>query len=561
MKGRTKVLAGSLAAIAVIAVVVTVMMRHGSLREPVAKGGPATMRLISTEQYVNTVRYLFGEDIDLTSAHFPLLPRIDGLVAIGSTKAAMTPGALEMFNRSARAIASQVVDPSHRDLLVPCKPSATNERDDACAEQFLSSVGRFLFRRPMPAEEVSVYTSLAGQAASGRRDFYEGLAYALTGMMTSPKFLYIEDVSEPDPERAGEYRLDAFSKAARLSLFLWNALPDDELIAAAESGELHREKILDEQIRRMLASPRLTQGVRAFFSDLLQFQEFESVTKDAIIYPAFTYQASRVVHEQTLRQLTDHLLERGGDYRDLFTTNRTFVNRALGPLYRIPVSVEASSDEWLPYEMQGERNAGLLSSLSFLASHSHPGRSSPTLRGKALREIFLCQRVPAPPPTVDFSVFEDLSGKLTARERLQAHDVNPACKGCHKLTDPIGLAFENYDGAGQFRTQENGEPIDTGGEFDGHPIQRVSDIGAAVREHPALTPCLTRRLFAYGTGHDPGAAEQEWLAWAVRRFAANDYRFPDLLREMAQSQAFYAVAAPAADATALTMNTQGEGGQ
>src|SRR5690606_39491382 len=112
----------------------------------------------------------------------------------------------------------------------------------------------------------------------------------------------------------------------------------------------------------------------------------------------------------------------------------------------------------------------------------------------------------------------------TARERLQAHDVNPACKGCHKLTDPIGLAFENYDGAGQFRTQENGAQIDTSGEFDGHLIQNVADIGEAVREHPALTPCLTRRLYAYGTGHDPGADQREWVAWAVRRFAANDFR-------------------------------------
>ena len=357
MKSWMKVLAGSLLGIAAITAIAITSMRVVSFREPVTKGGPATMRLISTEQYVNSVQYLFGEDIDLSNAHFPLLPRIDGLVALGATQAAMTPGALEMFNRSARVIASQVVDPSHRDLLVPCQPGAADKPDAICAGQFLSSVGRFLFRRPMTREEVDIYTALAGRAALSRGDFYAGLAYSLTGMLTSPKFLYFEDVSEPNPDRPGELRMDAFSKASRLSLFLWNALPDDELIAAAESGDLHREDVLDAQIKRMSASPRSEQGVRAFFSDLLQFQEFETVTKDAIIYPAFTYQASQVVHEQTLRQLTDHLLARRADYRDLFTTHRTFVNRALGPLYQIPVSIEASSDQWIPYEMQGDRNA------------------------------------------------------------------------------------------------------------------------------------------------------------------------------------------------------------
>jgi hypothetical protein len=257
--------------------------------------------------------------------------------------------------------------------------------------------------------------------------------------------------------------------------------------------------------------------------------------------------------------ITDHLLVRREDYRDLFTTDRTFVNRALGVVYDTPVPIKAASSEWIPYKVDSDKSAGLLTSLSFMTSHSHPGRSSPTLRGKALREIFLCQKVPAPPPTVDFTVFEDLSGKLTARERLKAHDVNPACSGCHRLTDPIGLAFENYDGAGQFRSDENGAAIDTAGVFDGQPIGGIADVGRALRNHPSLTSCLARRLFAYGVGHDPGAADREWLAWVVKRFAADGYRFPDLLREMAQSRALYAVAAPAPVQARLSMNTGVEG--
>jgi hypothetical protein len=304
----------------------------------------------------------------------------------------------------------------------------------------------------------------------------------------------------------------------------------------------------------------MQQAVRAFFNDLLRLQDFQSVTKDAVIYPAFTFETSQVVHEQALRLITDHLLTQGGDYRALFTTDRTFINRALGVIYQIPVPIAEGSDEWISYKVDPKKSAGLLTSLSFLAAHSHPGRSSPTLRGKALREIFLCQKVPDPPPSVDFSKFENLSGKLTARARLEAHAIDPACTGCHRLTDPVGLAFENFDGAGQFRTEENGEVIDTGGEFDGRAYTTIAEVGTYVGEHPALTPCLVRRLFAYGVGRDAGAADRDWLAWISDRFADEDYRFADLMREIAGSKAFYAVAAPEPAETTVTSQVS-EGGQ
>lgn len=515
---RVRVVLVSVVAVAVVAVAVWFAW---SRSEPVVPAGPATMRMITTEQYANTIRYLFGEDIDLSSSRFPLLPRKDGLVALGATAAAMTPSTLDMFHRAARSIAAQVVDTAHRSLLLPCRPDSIATADDRCAREFLSRTGRILFRRPLDSGELDTYVGIAGRAAVDRHDFYEGVAYALAGMMTSPKFIFITD-----------------SKAARLSLFLWDALPDDELLSATQSGALDDARGLRAQVDRMLASPRLEQGMRALFSDLLRFQDFESVTKDAVIYPAFTFEASRAVHEQTLRMMVDHLLVRQGDYRELFTTNRIFVNRALGLIYGTSVPVEAAGDEWIAQRVSDSRSAGVLTAVSFLAAHSHPGRSSPTQRGKALRESFLCQKVPDPPPTVDFSVFENLAGKLTARARLQAHAVNPACKGCHLLTDPVGLAFENFDGAGQFRVSEHGAAIDTRSQFDGQPIADISELGRAIAADPALTACFTRRLFAYAVGHDPGTAEQEWLIWMEGRFAAHGYRLKEFLQEMTASKAF-----------------------
>src|SRR5262249_38157511 len=146
--------------------------------------------------------------------------------------------------------------------------------------------------------------------------------------------------------------------------------------------------------------------------------------------------------------IVDHLLTRKGDYRDLFTTRRAFISPNLALLYQLP-----AASEWQAVEFpEGSPRVGLLTQISFLASHAHAGRSSATRRGKALRELLLCQPVPTPPANVDFSILEDPKSHYpTARARVDAHLQNPVCAGCHKITDPIGLALENFDGAGQYR--------------------------------------------------------------------------------------------------------------
>jgi Protein of unknown function (DUF1588)/Protein of unknown function (DUF1585) len=196
--------------------------------------------------------------------------------------------------------------------------------------------------------------------------------------------------------------------------------------------------------------------------------------------------------------------------------------------------------------------------VSFLAGHSHPGRSSPTLRGKALRELLLCQVVPRPPPDVDFSLFEDPASSLpTARERLNAHQANPICAGCHKVTDPIGLALENFDGAGQHRDNERGAPIDASGSLDGKTFTDSAGLGAVLRDNPALSACLVKRLYSYGIGGSPGkAGEKVMLPHLRESFAANGYRVPELMRTVALSSAFSTIDEPVVVQTASAGGAQ-----
>jgi hypothetical protein len=170
-------------------------------------------------------------------------------------------------------------------------------------------------------------------------------------------------------------------------------------------------------------------------------------------------------------------------------------------------------------------------------------RSSPTLRGKALREILFCQKVPPPPPNVDFSIIEDPSANFrTARERLAAHRSNPVCAGCHKITDPTGLALENFDGGGRFRTAERGVAIDVSGSFDGRDFTDVQGLGQIVHDQPALPACLVRRIYSYGTGGTVTAASEPELVRLTQGFAAAGYRVPELLRSIALSDGFSRIA-------------------
>jgi hypothetical protein len=278
--------------------------------------------------------------------------------------------------------------------------------------------------------------------------------------------------------------------------------------------------------------------MRAFFDDMMAFDEFESLAKDPLVYPMVTGTTLEHAREQTLRTVVDHLLVQEADYRDLFTTRKTFMSMQLATLYGTP-----ARNGWIPFEFEDDSpRIGLLTHVSFLAANSHAVRSSPTLRGKAMRETFLCQSVPNPPPNVDFSLLEEDADASTARERLAAHNSNPSCAGCHLITDPMGLSLENFDGAGRFRVDENGVELDIAGELDGTFYDDIAGLAQAMRDHPKLSACLVNRLYAYGTGGPVSLRDdRDTLRWFEDRFAANGHRLPALLRDLALSEAFSTV--------------------
>jgi len=514
---------------------------------PVVRAGPIAMRRLTELQYRATVADVLGDDV-VVAGRFEPDNRASGLLAVGASSVSVTPSGFEQYDAIARGVAAQALDPAHRTALVPCTPWGVT--DDACAAAFVRGVGRRLLRRPIAEAELEPWLAVARDAGAELGDFHAGLEVTLAALLLSPEFLFRVETSEYDPDRGGE-RVTSLAMASRLSYFLWDTAPDDELLAAGERGELVSDAGLEAQVDRLLASPRLEDGVRTFFADVYGFDAIDQglVRKDPALFPAFSQQLMHDAAEQTLRVISDHLLGDDGDYRALFTTRQFFMTRTLGLVYRVPVP---NADGWQPFVFpEDSQRAGLLTHVSLLALHSHPGRSSPTLRGKFVREAILCQDVPPPPGNIDFSMFADdaAQNRSTARGRLEAHVASPACAGCHLLMDPLGLALEKMDGIGVERTTENGQQIDPSGNLDGETFDDAPGLGARLAAHPRLSPCLVDSLFKYALGRDPVPGERDLLAWLQERFADSGYALRPLLRHLVLSDAFRTTSGPRDAAT------------
>ncbi|MEI7931625.1 MAG: DUF1592 domain-containing protein [Alphaproteobacteria bacterium] len=516
-------------------------------------------RRITEAEYKQAVADIFGPAIKVDGRFEPEL-RKDGLLAIGAGEVSISDAGFAQYFAIARTVADQVlpdapaqgpqqaVVQASRDKVVACMPARADGSDALCAAKFIRAYGERLFRRPLTDAEVVARVRLAGAGATQSNDFYAGLRLSLVSLLTAPEFLFRLETAESDPARRGSMRLDAYSKAARLSYLLWDAPPDAELLAAARSGAIHTPAGLKAQVDRLAANPtRLEAGLGAFFADMLDFNLFDDLTKDPTVYPRYSLEVADSAKEQTLRVLVDQLITRNGDYRDLFTTRDTLVNRSLAPIYKVPYVYDG---EWSRQTFSPESGqSGLLTEAAFMMLFSHPGKSSPTVRGVKLSEIFMCVHIPPPPGDVDFSKVLGTS-EGTVRQRLLAHANNAGCSSCHLLSDPPGLALENFDGLGQYRTTESGQKINTSVEWLGKSFDGAQGLGRVFRDDPGVPACLVRNMVAYGLGRNPQQADKAFVDGQTKAFAANGYKVPALMSAIALSPEFYSVAVRPAAAVA-----------
>lgn len=513
----------------------------GPERAPVTRGeaptvAPPAARLkrLTAVQYGNVMTDLFGDGVLLPSSLDPD-QRIEGLFAVGSAYTTISSYGVEKYEGAAYDIAEQVMDDETlRATWVPCAPTAL--QDDACAEQALAALGRRAWRRPLAADELSALVSVSAEAAVALGDFHDGLEYGFAGILMSPNLLYRVELGDG-------VAYDDWELATRLSFFLWNTAPDEELLAAAERGELSTDEGLQAQVDRMLADPRAVEGVRNLFSEMLHLDELDDLSKDPTVYTYMSDALGASAREETLQGVQALVFDDDASYLDLYTTQRTFLDRTLAALYDVPAPErEGFGEVWLD-EGQGRR--GFFGQASFLALNAHAVSTSATRRGIFVREVVLCQVIPDPPADANTAIPEVSEDAATMRERIAVHLEDPFCASCHQLTDPIGLGFENFDGIGRWRTTENDATIDPSGELDGAAFQDAWTLAEAVADHPSTGPCLSRTVLQYATGAVADELDDDLEQWHAEGFGQAGHRVLWLMRNVALSPAFRGAGAPA----------------
>ncbi len=421
-----------------------------------------------------------------------------------------------------------------RNRIFVCHPTAPAEEQD-CAERIVSSLARRAYRRPIAADDLPPLMALFRQGAASD-GFEAGVRLALLKILVSPEFLFRMEFDPPDAAAGSAHRISDIELASRLSFFLWSSIPDDELLAVAERGELGDALVLEHQVRRMLADPRSRALVKNFAGQWLFLRNIARIQPDPAAFPNFDENLRQALEQET-DLLVDSTLREDRSIVDLLTANYTFVNQRLAEHYGIK---GVYGSEFRRVAVNDPNRQGLLGQASILTVTSYPNRTAPTIRGKWVLEQLLGTPPPPPPPNVP-SLKEDASAKTaTMRQRMEQHRANPACAVCHRIMDPLGFALENFDGLGRWRDSAGPGtgPIDSSGvlpdgtRFEG-PVG-LREVLLSKRE--LFVETFTERLLTYALGRGVEEYDRPVIRRIVRE--ADDHRWSSIILGIVKSRPF-----------------------
>ncbi len=458
-----------------------------------AQAAPAPVRRLTRREYNNAIRDLLA---DTSNANPSRDFVIDGTLGVFENNAGSPSTVLSttQYAEAADTLARSAV----AKKLTTVAPCATAGGDDTCARAFITSFGKRTYRRPLTDAEVTRLLTVYGVGKSSG-GYPNGVRMALQAMLQSPTFVNHIEKGVPATPGATIVALTPYEVASRLSFFLWGSIPDAALFAAADANQLGTPAEIEAQTTRMLTSSRARASLASFFGQWLALDRLDGADRSPTLFPQWTA-ARKFVRAETDMFINETLWNGDGKLTTMLTAPYSYVNSTLAPLYGVTGVV---GDPLVKTDLNPAQRAGLLTQPAMMATTAHFDITSPVHRGLLVRGRFLCQDTPSPPPDVDVEVPKP-DPKLTTRERFAKHQAEPYCAGCHKLMDPIGLGFENYDPIGRFRTTENGKAVDARGEIvasadvDG-PFTGAIELSSKLAKSGQVRQCLTETWLAYAT--------------------------------------------------------------
>ena len=430
-----------------------------------------------------------------------------------------------------------------RDLIFVCDPNTTGE--PSCARQITENLAHRAFRRPVTADEVTRLTQFYDAARKGGGAFDQGIEQVVAAVLASPNFLYrgIWGVSANGPAGAKtELALTDLELASRLSFFLWNTGPDRELLTLAESGSLTKpgaSPVMEKQVRRMLGDPKASSLVTNFAMKWLNLDSLDSVKPDPVLFPAFNDQLRHAFSTEAEAFVSSILLE-DRSLVDLLTADHTFLNERLARHYGIPGVL---GPQFRRVTLTDKERFGLLGKAAVLMRTSYADRTSPVLRGAWVLDKLL-GTPPAPPPPDTATDLSQKAGEQpkTVRARLELHRDKATCKMCHGVIDPTGLALENFDAIGAWRTvdPQAKAPIDASTVLpNGVAINGVVELRAQLANRPDMfVNAVTERLMMYSVNRELEYFDMPQVRSIVRAAAKDNYKLSAIILGIVNSDSF-----------------------
>ena len=495
--------------------------------------GPSPMKLLSRSQYLNSVRDLVGSVSGIQTA----LGTSTNASAFGLIQPDVAQVDLENYRNAATTVAAQVTaDPAALEQLAPC---ADGEVGRDCAKGFVQTFATRAYRAKI-SDPADIERHLALFDAGAKVSYAHGIELLMQGILQAPRFLYRVEIGTGEKVSDSAVKLSPDELAARLSFSVWDTLPDARLTEAAHSGALDSKEGVAAQLDWMLQDAKGAGSanlVRRFLENWIHLPDLDGLTKDATLYPEWqstTLKAS--MHAQASAFFADLLQNRGGKLSTLLTSNTVFVNRDLGSFYGV-----TGGDTFTATSGISGATAGILSLPAFLALQAKPSESSPIYRGKFVREQMLCQLLPAPPANIPKP--PEVTAGVSTRERLAEHESNAACSACHRLMDPIGFGFENFDSLGRYRTMDGNAPVDASGEListgeiDGSFVG-VSELGQRLSQSETVRQCMARQWFRFALARFEQPVDDCSMKGLLDAFEAADGDFNALPKAIVLSDAF-----------------------
>jgi hypothetical protein len=490
--------------------------------------GRAPLRRLSRVEYDNTVHDLLG-DTTRPSQNFEPDVLADGFTNNADTQNVGTSLA-QQYLVAAEALAVNAT----KDLpgLMGCDPASGG---DACVRTFLTRFGQRAWRRPLTMAELD---TLDGIYSSSLKSFDvpTSVQTVLEAMLTSPHFLYRVEHGLPTPG-ATVIPLTSWEVASRLSYFLRGSMPDDALFTAAAADQLRTPDQVATQARRLLATTdgAVSNRVAQFFTEWLHLVNVANMQKDKTAFPTFTPTLGAAMLLETQAFVTRTIFAGPGDLATLLTAPYTYVPAEVASLYG---GTPAADGKLM---LDPKQRAGLLTQPALLATFAKADSTDPVHRGKFVFEDVLCGSVPPPPANINITP-PVITPNTTARQRFAEHDASAACSACHTFMDPIGLAFENYDGIGRWRDSEGGQTIDAAGMLKGTdvdgPFVGAVELAHKLAASQQVATCVVKQLFRFGYGRFETAEDDPTVAALGKAFGTNQQKIVELLVAMTQVPAF-----------------------